>query len=163
MSAYPKTKRPPWFSMAGSEGLRWSNTAECLQARTAGYSVRLDAEMIAAYRHAIPGSTCPSDPAQHALAEMAACRRQILAEQVMVENQAETLRDPESRRVTHRRVASPKVLAIRLDKQIVEFIESSPTLAERGRILRPLSGVGAVLCALLPLAQRSRRHREPAL
>jgi transposase len=124
---------------------------------------RLDAEMIAAYARAIPGAERQIDPAQERLAELASYRRQLLAEQTMVTNQAETLRDPELRRLTARRLAALKAQIVRIDKRIAEHIDASPTLRDKARMLLSIPGVGDVLCsaflAFLPeLGQLGRRQ-----
>lgn len=128
---------------------------------------RLDAEMIAAYASAIPGSDRQIDPAQEQLAELATYRRQLLDEQTMVSNQAETLRDPELRRQTARRLASLKAQLTRLDKRIAEHIQASPLLADRARLLLSIPGVGPVLCsallAFLPELGQLTRHQVAAL
>lgn len=128
---------------------------------------RLDAEMIAAYASAIPGSDRQIDPAQEQLAELATYRRQLLDEQTMVSNQAETLRDPELRRQTARRLASLKAQLTRLDKRIAEHIQVSPLLADRARLLLSIPGVGPVLCtallAFLPELGQLTRHQVAAL
>jgi len=128
---------------------------------------RLDAEMIAAYARVIPGSDRQVDPAQERLAELATYRRQLLAEQTMVANQAETLRDPELRRLSARRLASLKAQLARLDNRIAEHIDASPPLADRARLLQSIPGVGPVLCtaflAFLPELGQLTRHQVAAL
>lgn len=82
-------------------------------------------------------------------------------------NQAETLRDPELRRVTRRRVASLKAQIARLDKRIAEFVEASPSLREKASILLSIPDVGMVLCvsllAYLPELGKLSRHQVAAL
>lgn len=128
---------------------------------------RLDAEMIAAYARAIPGVATSNDLSQERLAELATYRRQLIVEQTMVANQAETVRDPELRRVTKRRLAALKAQLARIDKRMAEFIEASPSLKEKARILLSIPGVGMVLCvsllAYLPELGNLSRHQVAAL
>lgn len=128
---------------------------------------RLDAEMIAAYARAIPGREHEADPAHERLAELASYRRQVLAEQTTVANQAEMLRDPELRRLAKRRLAALKAQVSRLDKRIAEHIEASAPLRDKARMLLSIPGVGPVLCtallAFLPELGRLSRHQVAAL
>ncbi|HEV7372778.1 IS110 family transposase [Arenibaculum sp.] len=128
---------------------------------------KLDAQMILAYARAIPGTERRPDPAQERLAELATYRRQVLAEQTMVANQAETLRDPELRRLTNRRLASLKAHIARLDKRIAEHIETSASLRDKARMVLSIPGVGPVLCtallAFLPELGQLSRHQVAAL
>jgi transposase len=128
---------------------------------------RLDAQMIAAYARAIPGTEQGLDPAQERLAELATYRRQLLAEQTMVANQAETLCDPELRRLTTRRLASLKAQIVRLDTRIAEHIGAFPSLRDKADLLLSIPGVGPVLCtallAYLPELGQLSRHQVAAL
>jgi transposase len=128
---------------------------------------RLDAQMIAAYAHAIPGRKHEVDPVQERLAELATYRRQLLVEQTMVTNQAEALRDPELHRLAKRRLASLQAQLVRLDKRIAGQIELSAPLRDKARMLLSIPGVGPVLCAallaFLPELGRLNRHQVAAL
>lgn len=128
---------------------------------------RLDARMIAAYASTIPGSERRIDPAQDRLAELATYRRQGLAEQTMVANQTEGLRDPALRRLASRRLAALKAQIAWLDKRIAEHIATSPTLRDKARLLLSIPGVGMVLCmallAFLPELGQLGRHQVAAL
>jgi transposase len=128
---------------------------------------RLDAEMIAAFAQAIPGTSHQSEPARELLAELATYRRQLLDEQTMVGNQAESLCDGELRRLTKRRLTSLAAQVARLDKRIAAHIAGSPALAACDRILRSIPGVGPVLSmallAYLPELGALTRHQIAAL
>lgn len=110
---------------------------------------RLDAEMIAAFAQAIPGTVCKIDPAREVLAELATYRRQLLDEQTMVTNQGGSLRDGELRRLNKRRLASLAAQILRLDKRILSHIACSPALAPTDRILRSIPSIGPVLSTAL--------------
>lgn len=128
---------------------------------------RLDARAIAAFAQAIPGEPQAINPAQEALAELATYRRQLIAEQTLVANQAEGLRDPELLRVTRRRLAMLKTQIVRLDLRLAEAIQASETLREKSRLLLSIPGVGPVLCsallAFLPELGQISRHQVAAL
>lgn len=128
---------------------------------------RLDAEIIAAYARAIPGTSPSPDPRQEHLAELATYRRQLVDETTTIKTQSALLRDPELRRISDRRLASLKAQIVRLDKRIAETIEASEDLQEKARLLRSIPGVGAVLgaalLAFLPELGNLSRHQVAAL
>ena len=124
---------------------------------------RLDARAIAAFASAVPGQERRSDPAQEVLAELMRYRRQLIAAQVSLANQARTLGDKELQRLTKRRIEMLKLQIIRIDVRIEQHISSAQGLAEKARILLSIPGVGPVLCAALlgqvpELGQLGRRE-----
>ncbi|WP_445376291.1 IS110 family transposase [Niveispirillum fermenti] len=128
---------------------------------------RLDARMIAAYAQAIPGAAYQPDPEREVLAELATYRRQLLDEQTMVRNQAQTLADPELRRLAKRRLDAIALLILRLDKRIAEQIAASKTLKVNDNLLQSIPAVGPVLAATLlahmPELGTLTRHQVAAL
>jgi transposase len=105
--------------------------------------------LIAAFASAVPGQERRPDPVQEALAELVMYRRQLIAAQVSLTNQARTLGDKELQRLTKRRIETLKLQIIRLDVRIEQHIASSAMLTEKAQILLSIPGVGPVLCAAL--------------
>jgi transposase len=128
---------------------------------------RLDAQVIAAYARAIPGTSPPPDPHQEHLAELATYRRQLVDETTAIANQSGLLRDPELRRINKRRLASLQTQIVRIDSRIAQAIQASEALREKARLLRSIPGVGPVLCAallaFLPELGSLSRHQVAAL
>lgn len=128
---------------------------------------RLDAQVIAAYAHAIPGTSPLPDQQQAHLAELVTYRRQLVDETTAIANQSALLRDPELRRISKRRLASLQAQIARLDRRVAETIETSDDLREKASLLRSIPGIGPVLCAallaFLPELGTLSRHQVAAL
>lgn len=128
---------------------------------------RLDAQVIAAYARAIPGTSPLPDQQQVHLAELVTYRRQLVDETTAIANQSALLRDPELRRISKRRLASLQAQIARLDRRVAETIETSDDLREKASLLRSIPGVGPVLCAallaFLPELGTLSRHQVAAL
>jgi transposase len=110
---------------------------------------RIDALMIARFLAAMPTRPVRLDPAVAELAELVAARRQIQAELVRVNNQADQVRNRMLLTLARRRIARLKADVLLLDKHIAGLIARTPALAGRDRLLRSVPGVGPVMSATM--------------